>query len=111
MTAEPIDRTLIAYPRPMVTLQIEHAITDYPTWRGAFDRFAEARERAGVRGHRIRRRVDGHHYLVIELDFDTTAQAEDFLAFLRSTVWASSTNAPALVGAPEARILEAADGD
>lgn len=41
----------------MFTLSIEHAISDFPTWKQAFDRFAEARERAGVRSHRIRRPV------------------------------------------------------
>ncbi len=90
----------------MATLQIEHAISDYPTWKAAFDRFAQARERAGVRGHRIQCRVDDRRYLVIDLDFDTAAHAERFREFLRSEVWASPRNAPALVGTPQARVLE-----
>jgi hypothetical protein len=32
----------------MFTLSIEHRITDFPTWKTAFDRFAEARDQAGV---------------------------------------------------------------
>jgi hypothetical protein len=28
----------------MATLRIEHPITDFETWKAAFDRFAEARE-------------------------------------------------------------------
>ena len=28
------------------TLHIEHEITDYPTWKAAFDRFADARTQA-----------------------------------------------------------------
>lgn len=47
----------------MFTLSIEHAITDYPTWKVAFDRFAAAREQAGVLGARIRRPVDDRQHL------------------------------------------------
>jgi len=93
----------------MTTLHIEHAITDYDTWKGAFDRFADARLRAGVRGHRIRRPVDDPSYLYIDLDFGSEAEADAFLGFLRSQVWGSATSAPALVGAPQTRILTTVD--
>ena len=93
----------------MTTLHIEHAITDYATWKGAFDRFADARLRAGVRGHRIRRPVDDPAYLFIDLDFATEAEASAFLGFLRANVWASANSAPALVGAPQTRILTTLD--
>jgi hypothetical protein len=33
----------------MVTLHIEHAITDFTTWASAFEHFSEARHHAGVR--------------------------------------------------------------
>lgn len=42
----------------MPTLHIEHPITDFDTWKSAFDRFAPARESAGVRHHRVQRPVD-----------------------------------------------------
>jgi len=93
----------------MATLHIEHPITDFGTWKAAFDRFAEAREKSGVRGHRILRPVDDAHYVVIDLDFQTASEAEKFLGFLQTTVWASTQNAPALAGAPQARILEPVD--
>ena len=89
----------------MVTLHIEHPITDYPTWRSAFDRFAPIRARSGVRDFRIQQPVDDPHYVVLDLDFATTAEAEGFLAFLRSEVWTSAENAPALAGTPEAKVL------
>ena len=85
---------------------VEHSISDYATWKAAFDRFADARDRAGVRRHRIQRLVDDDSYLIIDLDFDTVMQAERFRDFLRTEVWSSSQNAPALVGAPQTRILE-----
>ena len=53
----------------MFTLGIEHAISDFATWKRAFNRFAEVRQKAGVVSHRIRRPVDDPHYLVIELEF------------------------------------------
>jgi len=68
----------------MFTLTIEHAISDFPTWEQAFDRFAEAREKAGVLSHRVRRAVDDPLYLVIELDFDVHDNADTFRQFLHS---------------------------
>ncbi|HUP70185.1 MAG TPA: hypothetical protein VM142_10275 [Acidimicrobiales bacterium] len=60
----------------MTALRIEHAITDYDTWKGAFDRAAPFREQSGVRSYRIQRPVDDVNYLMIDLDFDDVAGAE-----------------------------------
>lgn len=90
----------------MYTLSIEHGITDYPTWKQAFDRFADARTRGGVLGHRIRRPVGDEHYLVIELDFPGREQAEGFRKFLYDVVWPNRDASPGLRGAPQARVLE-----
>ena len=81
----------------MATLHIEHPVTDFGTWKAAFDRFAQARENSGVCGHRILRPVDDACYVVVDLDF------------LRTRVWTSTVNAPALAGTPQTRILEPAD--
>lgn len=94
----------------MFTLSIEHAITDFPAWKTAFDGFAEARAQAGVLAHRIRRPVDDRHYLVIELDFDTKEKAEAFRAFLTNVVWSNPGASPALKGRPAARVLEPVAG-
>jgi hypothetical protein len=90
----------------MTTLHIEHPITDLGTWRAAFDRFAERRLQGGVRAERIQQPVDDDHYVVVDLDFATRDQAERFLGFLESTVWASRDASPALAGTPRTRILE-----
>ncbi len=90
----------------MPTLHIEHAIVDLALWSAAFQRFADVRAKAGVRRHRLQRPVDNPHYIVIDLDFDTTAEAEAFLELLRTKVWASPADAPALVGTPRTMILE-----
>jgi hypothetical protein len=91
----------------MFTLSIEHAISDFPTWKQAFDRFADARQNAGVVRHRIRRPVDDPHYLVIELEFDAKERADNFRRFLHNVVWTNREASPALTGEPQTRILEA----
>jgi hypothetical protein len=92
----------------MATLHIEHPVTDFGTWKAAFDRFAELRDRSGVRGHRILRPVDNARYVVVDLDFQTVGEAEKFLDFQRPTMWSSPENAPALAGTPQTKILEPA---
>ena len=89
----------------MPTLHIEHEITDYGTWSTAFSGFADARTQAGVRRERIRRAVDDERWVVVDLAFDTNDEATAFLGFLRAHVWGTPL-APALVGAPAAKILE-----
>ncbi len=92
----------------MFTLSVEHAITDFPTWKATFDRFASARMQAGVLADRIRHPVDDGLYLVIELDFETKESAETFHQFLTNVVWSNPDASPALAGAPTTRVLEPA---
>jgi hypothetical protein len=93
----------------MPTLHIEHAVNDFDVWRAAFGRFAAIRTRSGVLAQRVHRPVDDPRYVIIDLDFGTTEEAQRFLTFLREQVWASAANAPALVGSPQTRILEPAE--
>ena len=93
----------------MYTLHIEHSVTAFDAWKTAFDRFAPMRLDAGVRRQHVHRPVDDARYVLIDLDFDTAHTAEKFLAFLRTEVWASPQNAPALVGTPQAKILESVE--
>jgi hypothetical protein len=93
----------------MATLHIEHAITDLATWRGAFDRFADARAAAGVTASRIFQPVDDEAYVIVHLDFDSVEAAGRFLEFLETNVWSTPTNSPGLAGSPTARVLNAAD--
>jgi hypothetical protein len=94
----------------MTTLHIEHAIADFDEWNRAFERLADVRAQSGVRAQRVQHPVDDLHYIVIDLDFDTSDDARRFLAFLQANVWSSPKNAPALVGAPQARILQPVAG-
>lgn len=92
----------------MTTLHIEHAITDFPTWHAAFQRYEEVRARSGVLSQRVSQPVDDPCYVVIDLEFADAAGAQAMLTFLRTQVWSSPTSAPALVGAPSARLFEVA---
>jgi hypothetical protein len=90
----------------MATLHIEHAITDFPTWKAAFDRFAARRAEAGVTAQRIHLLHDDPTHLVLQLDFPTVAQAESFRDFLETRVWSTPANSPGLGGTPRARVLD-----
>jgi hypothetical protein len=87
----------------MTTLHIEHPVTDLDVWLAAFNRMAGARTKAGVTAQRVLHPVDDPNYILVELDFPTTEEAQRFLTFLKSKVWSSNDNAPALDGTPQTR--------
>lgn len=89
----------------MITLRIEHPISDFDTWRQAFARFSEARTNGGVRQQTVRRPLDDDRFVAIDLGFDDEEAARRFEAFLRESVWAQRGNSPALAGAPVTRLL------
>lgn len=80
----------------MATLLIEHGITDFASWKAAFDRFADRRKEAGVTAHRIHQPHDDAAYVVLQLDFPSVEQAQAFRTFLESRVWTTPANSPAL---------------
>jgi hypothetical protein len=90
----------------MPTLHIDHAISDLTVWLGTFDPLQEVRRHAGVLHETVRQPVGDPHRIVLDLEFDTLQNAEAFLEFLVSEIWATPANAPALVGPPTAVILD-----
>jgi hypothetical protein len=92
----------------MTTLHIEHRITDLNVWLAAFDRLAAARANAGVQAQRVLHPVDDPSYIVVDLDFTTTDEAERFLAFLQNNVWSCAANSPTLDGPPQTKLLQTA---
>jgi hypothetical protein len=94
----------------MVTLHIEHPITDYETWRRAFDSFAAARLQAGVISEHVARPIDDPRYIVVTLGFESAEGAAGFLHFLETQVWSQPTASPGLNGVPRTAILESAPG-
>jgi hypothetical protein len=90
----------------MATLHIELDVRAYDLWREAFERDAGGRQSSGVRRYRIFRAVDDEKHVMLDLDFDSTQEADGFLTILKNDVWSSPDKAPAKIGAPQARILE-----
>ncbi len=90
----------------MHTLQIEHGIKDFGMWLGAYNSDPLGRAASGVLAERVYRPAQDEHYVVLDLDFATAAEAEDFLGRLKSQVWSTPTASPALAGGPKTRVLE-----
>ena len=67
----------------MAVLQIQHAVRDFGAWKRAFDSDPVGRDRGGVRRYRILRAADDPNFVVIELEFESAAEAEAFAGRLR----------------------------
>ncbi len=89
----------------MTTVHIEHPISDFATWKTAFDRAAPLRAASRVRAYAIHRPVDDPAYVIIQLDFDTKDDATAFAEKLRQ-LWTDRAVTPALRGTPTIRFLE-----
>ncbi len=96
---------------PFATLHIDHAFSDLTVWRGAIDPLREVRRHAGVVHETVRQPVGDPHRIVVDLEFETVENTEAFLEFLVSNIWATPANAPGLVGAPSAVILDTVFAD
>jgi hypothetical protein len=88
----------------MPILQIEHGVRDYDAWKQAFDSDPVGREQGGVRRYRIARLKDDSNRVLIDLEFDSTDEAEAFGARLRE-LWGRVGSDLGLEG-PQARVLE-----
>jgi hypothetical protein len=70
----------------MYLLRIEHPIPNFERWKRAFDSDPVGREKFGVRRYYILRPVDDSNYVMIDLEFDTSNEADALLSAMR-TVW------------------------
>ncbi len=93
----------------MPILQIEHPVLNFDAWKEAFDSDPVGREQGGVRRYRVLRPIDDPNYVMIDLEFDSSSEAEAFLAALWRNVWSSREAAPALIGEPQTRIVKAVE--
>ena len=93
----------------MHILHIEHPIIDFDTWKANFDRFDDFREQSRVRGYRVLRPVDDGHYIIVDLEFDSTTDAEALLAGLRQHWRGLEGSAVPVDTKPHVRIAEAAE--
>ncbi|HLJ80944.1 MAG TPA: hypothetical protein VKT52_05610 [Ktedonobacterales bacterium] len=87
----------------MVILRIEHAVPNFETWKRAFESDPVGRKQSGVRRYQILREVDDPNYILIDLEFDTTSEAQALLAAMRE-VWGRVQGTVMLN--PQTRIVE-----
>ena len=93
----------------MPTLQIEHGVRDFDAWKQVFDGDPVGRAAGGVRRYRVMRPLDDPAYVVVDLEFDTTAEAEAFREKLRE-LW-SGAGASLGLESPRARIVEVVEAN
>lgn len=86
----------------MFTIQIEHPVPDFDAWKRAFDGDPLGRERSGVRRYRVLRPLDERDFVLVQLDFETSLEAETFLVRLRE-MWRGVEGT--IMSNPTARIL------
>jgi hypothetical protein len=87
----------------MPILRIEHPVPNFESWKQAFDSDPVDRRKSGVRRYKIMRSVDDPNYVLIDLEFDTQAEAEGLLAAMRQ-VWRGVEGT--IMTNPQARIVE-----
>ena len=88
-------------------LYIEHAVRDFDAWKRAFESDPVGREQNGVRSYRILRAAEDPNFVVIELEFERTDEAEAFAGKLRE-LWGRVSDDLGLVGR-ELRVLDSVD--
>ncbi|WTW92108.1 hypothetical protein OG216_01400 [Streptomycetaceae bacterium NBC_01309] len=85
----------------MYVLRVQHAVGDYAAWKAAFDSDPLGRGEAGVKSYRVLRPAGDPGHVMIDLDFDTAAEAEAMEAALRE-LWTRV----AVVVDPQTQIVE-----
>lgn len=88
----------------MPILHIDHKVRDFKAWKEAFDSDPAGREQGGVRRYQVFRSVDDPNYVMIDLEFDSTKEAEAFQASLHE-LWGRVADKLGLENA-QARIIE-----
>lgn len=90
----------------MTILQIEHQVPNYDGWKKAFDSDPIGRKRSGVKRYRIYRVTDDPNYVIIDLEFDNSNNAQMALNALKK-LW-SNVEGTVIVN-PKTRILDVVD--
>ena len=64
------------------TLHLENTVHDFESWKAVFDKFDRFRADNYVRSYRVSRSVASPEKVIVDLDFDSVADAESFSAAL-----------------------------
>jgi hypothetical protein len=87
----------------MLILHIQHTVPNFEGWKRAFESDPIDRAGSGVRRYHVHRSVTDPNFVMIDLEFDTLADAEGLLEKLRR-LWAGPGGA--VTRNPEAWIVE-----
>ena len=90
----------------MAILRIEHSVPSFEAWKRAFESDPMDRKGSGVRRYSVHRSVADPDFVMIDLEFETVAEAERMLEKLRR-LWTGPGSA--VVRNPEAWIIEAVE--
>lgn len=71
----------------MPILRIQHSVPNFEGWKRAFDSDPVDRKASGVRRYHVYRSIADPNFVMIDLEFDTAAQAERLLEKLHR-LWA-----------------------
>jgi hypothetical protein len=88
----------------MFTLQIEHRVCDFDAWKKAFDNYNPFQAEERTRRYRIFRSLDNPNYVMIDLDFEKSSEANVFVDAMQK-LWERVEGK--LVDRPQVRIVEA----
>jgi hypothetical protein len=83
----------------MTTLAVRHTVSDFDTWKSAFDAHASVRTGHGATAHRVLH--DGNAVLAI-IDFPDASSVQ---AFMADPSLAEAMSKGGVVGAPDVSIL------
>lgn len=87
----------------MPILHIQHPVPDFDGWKRVFDGDPMDRKGSGVRRYHIHRSVADPNFVMLDLEFDTLAEAERLLKRLH-LLWAGP--GAAAMRNPQAWIVE-----
>ena len=90
----------------MTIIHIENTVRDYDAWKAMFDTDPLDRKNSGVRRYTIARAADNPDAVVIDLELETTEQAQTMLASLHE-MWQRLGDV--FVDAPTGRIFDVAE--
>jgi hypothetical protein len=87
----------------MPTVRIEHRVPSFEKWKQVFDNDPADRKGSGVRRYQVLRLQDDPNYVMIDLEFDSTPEAEAFVETMQR-IWGGAGKA--VMQDPTARIAE-----
>lgn len=81
----------------MIRMFVRHSVTDFATWKQAYDDYEETRQRMGAMGHDAFRSVDDPNDVTAWHDFESMEAAR---AFVDSTDLKAAMEKAGVVGPP-----------